>query len=71
MLRRRRQSRRQVGAGAGIAQALLNQRFQRIDGFGRVEVKHQPVLVGGHRLEGKNLRHGLLFEVDDQTHHIR
>ena len=42
--------RRRLRPGLGrIAQALGDQRFQRVDGLLRIEVEHQPVLVGRHR----------------------
>lgn len=53
----------------GITQALADQRFQRVHGLGRVQVEHQPVLVGRHRLQGEDLGLGGLLEIDHQAHH--
>ena len=55
----------------GCSQALGNQHFQWVDGPRRVQVKHQPVLVGSHRREREHLRQGFLFQVNHQAHHAR
>lgn len=60
---------RRGGRVAGIAQALADQRFQRVHGLGGVEVQHQPVLVGSNRGQRKDLGPGFLLEVDHQAHH--
>jgi hypothetical protein len=52
-----------------LAQALGNQGFQRVGHLRRVQVKHQPVLVGRHRWQAEHLRRDGLLEVDHQAHH--
>ena len=53
----------------GVFGAFGNQGFQRVCQLGRVQVKHQPVLVGGHGGQGENLGCDCLFEVQHQSHH--
>ena len=36
-----------------------------------LQVEHQPVLVGGHRLQREQLRRDRLLQVDHQPHHAR
>jgi hypothetical protein len=58
-----------VGRVMGVAQAFGDQRFQRVGHLGGVQVKHQPVLVGGHRWQCEHLRRNRLLEVEHQAHH--
>ena len=51
--------------------ALLNQLLQWVDGFAGVQVQHQPVGIGGHRMKGEHLRGDGAFEVNDQAHGVR
>ena len=61
--RRRPAARRDAGDGGAavlrprrVAQALGDQRLQRVDRLLRVQVEHQPVLVGRHRRQREHLR---------------
>eukprot|EP01031_Cornospumella_fuschlensis_P047808 gene47808-58570_t len=46
----------------GQPQALGNQRLERVRDPGRVQVEHQPVLVGRHRGQRKHLRPDGVFQ---------
>ena len=51
--------------------AVADQGEQRVRRLGRVEVKHQAVLVSGHRQQRELLRRHRLLQVDHQAHHTR
>ena len=59
-----------LGLRCGIfLQPFSNQCLQRVGGLRRIEVKHQSVLVGGHRCQGKYLGRDRLLQVQHQAHH--
>ena len=69
VLGRRLQSEQARCTGTGFVQflqALADQLIQRIGCLARVQIQHQPVLVGRHRLQVEDLRFDSLFEVDRQ-----
>ncbi len=59
-----------VGALLGLL-LVADQRQQRVALLQRVQVEHQPVLVGRHRREREQLRRDRLLQVDHQPHHAR
>ena len=63
--------RRRRGLGFLVFESLSNQCFERVQGFLRVQVKHQPVLVRRYRLECEDLRQNCLLEVNHQTQYAR
>jgi hypothetical protein len=50
---------------------VADQRQQWVALLGRVQVEHQPVLVGGNRREREELRRGRLLQVDHEAHDAR
>ena len=59
-----------VAALATQAQALVDQGIQRVRLGFRIQIKHQPVPVGRHGCQRKNLRAHRLLEIQYQTYDL-